>query len=302
MLATLLVASMVIFALLAVLPGDPAALLANRGGAMVSPESIAAARKELGLDRPLPVRYAAWLGQLLRGDLSTSWATGTPVRELLGERIGPTLLLSGTILVSATLATVMLGGVSGLHPGGVADRATRVLALVGTGVRTFLAGLMALRFLVLGLGWGQIIGDGTVRTLALPSFVGTVGLAAFWVRPFRSLVADGLATEWALACRARGASDWRLLSAHVLPNAVLGFLPLLALGVAGLLAGSVVIEYVFSWPGVGPLVIESIKRRDLPVVQGFAVLSVTFYVVTTELANAVTRALDPNRRPAERAR
>ncbi|MFN8661112.1 MAG: ABC transporter permease [Thermomicrobiales bacterium] len=296
-LATLLVASVVVFGLFAILPGDPAVLLANRGGNMVTPESIAAARRELGLDRPLPVRYAGWLAGVLRGDLSRSWASGAPVRDLLGQRIGPTLLLGSTVLVSGALLSILLGGLAGLHPNGVIDRATRVLSVTGSGFPAFLLCLMTLRFVVLGLGRGQVIADGTVHTLSLPAAVGALSLTAFWVRPFRALVRDALATDWALACRARGASNQRLLIDHALPNALLGFLPLLGLGLAGVLAGSIVIEYVFSWPGLGPFIIDSIKRRDLPVVQGFALISTAFFVISTQLTNRVSWYLDPNRRP-----
>ncbi len=298
MLATLLVASIAVFLLLALMPGDPAALVANRGTTHATPESIEAIRKQLGLDRPLAIQYLDWLGGVVRGDLSESWLTGASVRELLAQRIGASLLLGGSVLAISLIATLVLGGIAGLRPGGVVDSSTRVLATVGTALPSFLLALIAIRVMAVGLGIGTVIGDGTVKTLPLPASVGAIGLTAFWVRPFRSLVVDALASDWALASKARGASNRRLLAAHALPNALVGFLPFLGLGLAGIFAGSLFIENVFSWPGLGPFVVESIKRRDLPVIQGFALITISAYVVTTQITDWVSRRLDPHRRPA----
>lgn len=297
MLATLFVASIAIFLLLSLMPGDPATYIASRAEVRPDPESIELVRHEFGLDRPLPIQYVDWLSDAVRGDLSRSWLSNAPVRDLIFARMGPSLLLGSSILVLSTFVTTCLGGLAAIAPGGVVDGTTRLVATLGTAIPSYLLALLAIRLFAVQLGVGTIIGDGTLRTLPLPAAVGTLGLTAFWIRPFRSLVADALATDWAIACRARGASNARLLVAHALPNALVGFMPFLGLGLAGVLAGSLLIENVFAWPGVGPFVVDSIKRRDLPVIQGFALITVTFYVVTTHLTDGVSRALDPNRRP-----
>lgn len=297
MLAALWVASMLIFALLAVLPGDPAEMMASRGGTRPTPEAIAAVRAQFGLDRPLPVRYADWLAHAARGDLARSWMTGAPVADLLGQRLGPTVLLGAATLLAGSLLTFLLGGLAAIRPGGVLDHATRLLAVVATAIPSFVLSLLAIRFLAVGLGLGSVIGDGTFRTLPLPAAVGALGLTAYWVRPFRAQVADALATDWAVACRARGLSEHRLLFVHALPNAMVKFMPFLGVGLAGILAGSVFIESVFSWPGVGPFVVDAIKRRDLPIIQGFTLIAVAFYIASTALTDLAVALLDPRHQP-----
>ncbi|MEZ5796782.1 MAG: ABC transporter permease [Paracoccaceae bacterium] len=293
MLATLVVASFLIFSILALLPGDLAAFLASRSNTKPSEESLAAIRDQFGLNDPLLQRYGDWLAGALRADFGESWLTGAPVADLIAQRIGPTLLLGVSIFLLGSAITFLWGGFAALRPGRLADHALTLLAILGTTLPGFVLGLLAIRVFASGLGWASVIGDGTPRTVALPALIGAIGLSSYWARPFRALVAEALASEWALAARARGLTETRLLFRHALPNALLGFLPFLGIGLAGTLTGTILIETVFSWPGLGAFVIDAIKRRDLPVVQAFAVLAVGFYVTTTALADLAATILSP---------
>ncbi|MDH6269560.1 peptide/nickel transport system permease protein [Rhizobium sp. SG_E_25_P2] len=293
MLATLGVASMVIYLILAVLPGDPAAFLASRASTRASPETLALIREQLGLDQPLPLRYLHWLANALHGDFGRSWLTGASVMDLMGQRIGATALLGVFLFLSGCLLTFVLGGLAALKPRGVADRLLSAQALIGTALPGFVLGLIAIRIFANGLGWASVIGDGTPRTVLPPAAVGGLGLASYWGRPFSSLVGAALASDWALAARARGIGETRLLWRHAIPNALVGFLPFLGIGLAGALTGTIMIENVFSWPGLGAFIVDAIKRRDLPVVQAFAMLAVTFYIATTAAADLMFWLLSP---------
>ena len=294
-LVTLWVASVLIFLILTILPGDPAALLASRSNVMPTPESLDAIREQFGLNRPLIVRYGAWLFDLARADFGKSWLTGAFVSDLIADRLGATLLLGCSILICGGAISFICGGLAALRPNGSVDHGLKILTVLGTALPSFVLGLLAIRFIAVGLGLAPVLGDGTVRTLSLPCLVGSLGLASYWSRPFRGLVVDALATDWALAARARGNSELRLLFVHAIPVAIIGFLPFVGIGLAGILAGAIMIETVFSWPGLGPFVIDAIKRRDIPVIQAFALLSVSFYVFSTTLTDLVSLAVAPPR-------
>jgi len=299
-LATLAAASVFVFSLLHLLPGDPAAAVINSGQRIASPGELAAVRAELGLDRPFLVQYGAWLGGAVRGDLGRSWVSDLPVRAVLADRVVTTAKLGLVTFLAGLVLTLVLGAGSAIRPGGPVDMATRMLATFGTAVPSFVMGLLAIRFLAVGLGVGTIATDGTLGTALLPALVGAIGLLTYWVRPFRALLADALASEWAVTGRARGWSTLRLLAAHAVPNACVAFLPFLGLGLAGVVAGSILIENVFAWPGLGPMVVEAIRRRDLPLIQGFALVSTVVYVVSTRLVDAVARAAGPDLNGATR--
>jgi ABC-type dipeptide/oligopeptide/nickel transport system permease component len=294
-LVTLWVASVLIFLILAILPGDPAALLASRSNVMPTPESLAAIRQQYGLGRPLPVRYLDWLCRAAMGDFGRSWLTGADVARLTASRISASLLLGSAILLCGGLLSFAWGGLAALWPNGKIDYGLRALTVIGTALPSFIVGLLAIRFIAVGLGLASVIGDGTLRTLALPCLVGSIGLASYWARPFRSLVAEALTTDWAFAARARGNGGLRLLFVHAIPFALVGFLPFVGIGLAGILAGSIMIETVFSWPGIGPFVIDAIKRRDIPIVQAFALLSVTVYILSTTLTDLIALMAAPPR-------
>lgn len=285
MLATLGVASIVIYLVLSVLPGDPAAFLASRSSTRPSPETLALLRQELQLDQPLPLRYLHWLENTLQGDFGRSWLTGASVTDLLGQRIGATVLLGVCLFLSGCLLTFTFGGLAALKPRGMADWLLSAMTLIGTALPGFVLGLIAIRIFANGLGWASVIGDGTLRTVLLPAAVGGLGLASYWGRPFSNLVSAVLASDWALAARARGLGEMRLLWRHAIPNALVAFLPFLGIGLAGALTGTIMIENVFSWPGLGTFIVDAIKRRDLPVVQAFAMLAVSFYIATTAAAD-----------------
>ena len=297
--ATMLVASALAFSLVPLFPGDPAfAILSQAVGPLPSAEAIAGKRAELGLDRPLAERYLSYLSSVGHGDLTRSWVSNTPVSELFASRAGATALLAGTALALALATTIALGLISAAGSGRWPDELARTLAIGGAAIPPFVLGLLCLQYVVIKLGVGKVVTDGTVHTLALPAAVLATGIACLWIRPLRALLLDALTSPAVLVARARGASRARVLFVHALPHAMVGFLPFVALGVGGLITGALVVEAVFSWPGLGLLVVEAVRRRDVPVIQGFTLYATFAYVVASKGADLMARVLDPRLRSA----
>jgi peptide/nickel transport system permease protein len=297
--------SILSFLLAEMAPGD--AVQELRLNPRISPATVAAVRARYGLDRPLPVRYLRWVRSVAAGELGWSVAYGAPVGPLLWRRAGNTLLLAVTAMVLAWLAAVPAGVWAAAHQGGWADRAglavtavllavsELVLALAGLAVaaRTGLlpaGGMASLDYDALN-GWGRARDLGA--HLALPAVV--LALSAFPVvlRHVRAAVAEALAAPFVQAARGSGIPRRRLLWRHALPAAAKPVVALFGLSIAGLLSGSVLVEVVLSWPGLGPLLLQAILARDLHVVVGVLLLSGVFLVLGNLVADLLLYGLDP---------
>jgi ABC-type dipeptide/oligopeptide/nickel transport system permease component len=294
--ATLLAASVLAFALVPLAPGSPARTILQVEYLPVSEQAVKQLEKQLGLDRPLYVQYVDWLSHAVRGDLSNSYRTQQPVADLVGSRVGPTLLL-GSVAFAIALAIAVLGGlVAAAWAGRAPDAATRMVALLGAGVPSFLVGLLLIQYVVLELGVGSVIADGTIRTVWMPALTLALATAAIWSRSMRALLLEGLSAKYSLMATARGASRLRVLLVHALPNAFVPFLGFLGLGIGAIIGGAVIVETVFAWPGMGLLVINSIQLRDLPVIQGFVLISTLAYVLSSLAVDVLAFVLDPRLR------
>ncbi|MGH8932104.1 MAG: ABC transporter permease [Egibacteraceae bacterium] len=291
--------SVLVFLMIPLFPGDPArVVLAAQATEMPTEAAVELKRHELGLDRPLAVQYGDWVTGLVRGDLGRSWISNTPVLRLLGERVPATLLLSGLGLIIALTLTLVVGLVAAARPGGAIDRISQGAMVLTGALPAFVLGLLALQFVVRGLGIGSVVPDGTVRTAWTPACVLGLSMAAAWVRPFRALAVDALGAVHVEIARSRGASTAWVLVVHVLPNALVGFLPFVALGVGALMGGSLFVEAVFTWPGLGPFLFEAIADHDVPVIQGYALMATLAYFLSAEVSDGLARLLDPRLRPS----
>jgi glutathione transport system permease protein len=299
---TLAGAGLLIFGMLALTPGDPARrVLQARGVTEPSPPAVAAVRAELGLDEPLPVRFARWAAGTMTGDLGVSWRTGRPVVEDFATRLPATIRLTVVALVLAVALAMLLATLAAAAPNRWPDISARVTALGMLAVPSFVFGVLVLDVLVVRWGWGRVIADGTWATVFLPALTLALASAAAWSRVLRTSLLEARSAAHLMVAAARGAGPWRRLWVHQLPNAAPPFLTMVGLGTATLLGGAPVVESVFTWPGIGRYTVEAINARDMPVVVGFTLIAVVTYVAASLVVDLITAVIDPRLHAAGRS-
>ena len=279
-----------VFSLIHLVPGDPAQAMLGEGAA---PEDIAQLRARLGLDRPLIEQYATYMRGLAKGDLGTSLRTQQPVTGQIAERIPATAELAGAAMLVAVALALPLGVIAAVWRGTWVDQGAMALALAGISVPGFWLGpLLALVFAV-ELGWLPVSGRGTLAHLVLPAITLGAALAAILARMTRASVLEELREQYVVAARARGASRARAVVVHALRNSLIPVVTILGLQLGAVLTGSIITETIFSWPGVGRLLIQSINFRDYPMVQGCILLIAVTYVGVNIVVDLVYAVLDP---------
>ncbi len=300
--ATALAASALIWSLLPLAPGDPAArLLAADGVVNASPDELAAVRERLGLDRPLPVQFAAWLADVGRGDLGRSYLTGRPVLSELAQRMPATLRLTVLGLLLSLLGAVPTALAAAWFRDRPLDHIARVVAVLGYAVPSFVLGVVVVQVVVLRFGRFTVIADTGWRSALLPACCLAVPALAHWSRLLRAGLIDGERSEHSRVAAARGASRLRILLTHALPGAAVPLLTAVGLWAGVTLGGAAVIETVFGRPGVGEYLVERITERDLPAIQAFTLLATLGYVAINLGVDLVAGAIDPRRRTPHRA-
>lgn len=287
---TLLGAATLVFALLRVVPGDPIDVML---GESAQPAARAELRTSLGLDRPLGLQYALWLADVARGELGTSIRSGLPVAGLVAERMPATLLLALAASAIATGIGLPLGTLAAARAGGVVDRFALFVSLSAVAAPSFWIGPMLVLLFSVQLGWLPVAGSGSAAHLVLPALTLGAGMSGIVVRMTRAAVLETLADDYVRTARAKGASPSRILFRHALPNAASPVLTVLGLQLGAVLAGSVVTETIFAWPGLGRLVIEAIQARDYPVVQGAVLVIATTTVLVQLLTDLAQAAANP---------
>ncbi len=279
-----------VFSLVHLVPGDPVQVML---GDSASPADVAEMRGRLGLDRPLPVQYAAFLAGVATGDLGTSLRTNQPVVTAILERMPATAELAAAAMVVAVLIAMPLGVLAAVRAGTSVDHAATTLALLGISVPNFWLGpFLAIVFSV-SLGWLPVSGRGTIAHLVLPAITLGAPLAAVLTRMTRASVIEELRELYVLAARARGVSRWRSVWAHAFRNSLIPIVTVLGLQFGAVLTGAVITETIFAWPGVGRLLVQSIGFRDYPLVQGCILLIAVTYVSVNLAVDVVYGFLDP---------
>ena len=279
-----------VFLLIHLIPGDPAQVML---GDAAPPEDVAALRHRLGLDRPLGIQYAAFLGGVVRGDFGQSMRTNQPVRQAIAERLPATIELAVAALVVAIVIGIPLGTVAAVRARTSVDHAATVVALLGISIPNFWLGPILAWVFSIGLGWFPVSGRGTLGHLVLPAVTLGASLAAVLARITRASVIEELREVYVLAARARGLSRLRTVVHHAFRNSLIPIVTVLGLQVGSVLTGAVITETIFAWPGVGRLLIQSITFRDYPLVQGCILLIALTYVAVNLLVDLVYGLLDP---------
>ncbi len=296
---TLLITSAVIFALTQLLPGDVARLILGREA---RPEAIAALREDLGLNNSVPQQYIDWLTGFVTGDWGRSFVSGNPlIRPLVMDRLGNSLRLAGfTLLISVPLS-VFLGVISGLNENKFVDNAISIFTLSVVGLPEFVTGLVLINVFALGLGWfpasatapaDASLGD-WIRQLILPAITATFVLMAYIVRMTRAGVIDELKKSYVRTATLKGLPRRTVIIKHVLRNALLPTITVVALSFGWLIGGLIVIENVFSYPGLGRLMTNAVERKDIPLMQAVVMVVIFFFAIANLLADVVYALLNP---------
>ncbi len=292
---TLLVVVTLVFVVFRIVPGDPATLMAG-------PEATAAdralIRHQLGLDQPLYVQYVTFVRQAVQGDLGKSQYSGRPVIQEVAERYPATLLLAlSSLLVSVPLG-LLLGAVAAVRQRSPLDYGSMALAVAGVSLPNFWLGLMLVVVFAVGLGWLPSSGMGELRHLVLPAV--TLGLPSLAVvaRLTRSSMLDTLHRDYIRTARAKGLPEQAVILRHALRNSLIPTVTAIGLQFGHLLGGSVVVETLFSWPGLGYLLITAVRGRDYPVVQGTVLVFAVSFILINALVEALYAYLDPRLRTA----
>ena len=289
-LPTALGVASLVFLLIHLMPGDPVEIMLGESAAPVDRQQL---REHLGLDRPLGVQYLDFLGGLARGRLGVSVHSGRPVAELLAERFPATLELTLAAMAMAIAIALPAGLFSAARAGGAADRVSVALSLAGVSVPNFWLGPMLVMLFSVQLGWFPVSGRGDWTHLVLPAFTLGASMAGILARMTRATVLEALHADYIRTARAKGVTEPAVLGRHALKNAMTPILSIMGLQFGALLAGSVITETIFAWPGIGRLTVEAIQTRDYPVVQGCVLLIAISYVLANLLVDLAYAWVNP---------
>lgn len=296
---TLLLTSALIFALTQLLPGDVARLILGRDA---RPEALENLRADLGLNDPAPVQYLNWLGGFISGDWGTSFVGGrAPIRPLVMERLGHSIQLALLTLVISIPMSIALGVLAGLRENHLVDSIISVLSLSVVGLPEFVTGLVLINIFALGLGWfpasstfsGNLGFGEWLRQLTLPAVTATFVLMAYVVRMTRAGVIDELKKPYVRTAVLKGLPYSQIIIKHVLRNALLPTITVIALSFGWLIGGLIVIENVFSFPGLGRLMTAAVERKDIPLMQATVMVTIFFFALANLVADVLYALLNP---------
>jgi peptide/nickel transport system permease protein len=281
--------TMVTFSLAFLMPADPVRQIAGRNA---SPQTVESIRHQLGLDRPVPMQYATYLGHLAQGDLGHSYIQKTDVGELIMSRLPATLLLMlGAIFFELAIG-IPLGTFAAARRG-KADRAIMIFAFAGVSTPQFVVGLVLLYLLAYLAGWFPMSGYGGLSHLILPALTLGIGGGGWYARILRSSLVEVLRQDYIRTARAKGLSERTIVITHALRNALLPIVAMIGLDIGTFMGGAVVVESVYGWPGIGQLAWQAIQRIDIPIIMGVTLVAAVAIVLGNLIADLVTPLIDP---------
>lgn len=280
-----------IFALIHLIPGDPAVQIAGEGA---RPEDVAQVRKALGLDQPLWKQYVTYLGNLAKGDLGRSFRTGTSVAEEIGARYPATIQLAVGAMFIALLVAFPLGIISAIYRNSWIDNVARFFALVGVSMPSFWFGPLLIIAFAINHPWFPVSGrEEGFKSIVLPSLTMGLALAAILTRMIRVSLAEELNQLYVTTAIAKGVTRAKAIFRHALKNALIPVITILALQFGSLLTGAIITEQIFSWPGLGRLLIQSINTRDYPQVQASILVIALTYIMVNFISDLLYGVVDP---------
>jgi peptide/nickel transport system permease protein len=300
---TILVISLVLYLILALSPGDPLGEFASNPS--ITPEVRENLRRSLGLDQPIHVRYFKWLWAMLRGDMGLSFTSNAPVRSLIKQRLPVSLMVVGVSYVVGSLVAIPIGVLSAVKHHTFVDQAVTFFAFLGFSMPTFFTGLVFMIIFSVQLQWFPMVYDSTLVVRDFQSFatmlkqiiipLTTLGMwqMAVLTRFVRSSMLDSIFDDYVRTAESKGLKQYTVITRHVLRNALIPVVTLVALGIPGVFAGALVTENIFRLPGIGALLITSIQTNDTPVVMGITFMYAVLVVIFNFIADIIYMFLDP---------
>jgi peptide/nickel transport system permease protein len=293
-LAGILVAiSFLTFLLMYLAPGDAAVKKLNAQGIAVSQEVLDKTRADMGLDRPFLVQYGDWAWKALRGDLGSSYKDGTSVAGKLGKAMGHTALLALGSLALSLLVSLPLAMLTAVKRDSVPDYVLRFFSFVANSLPNFLISVLLMYFLCVKARLLPVVADRNLKGLLLPALALSIPMIGRFLRQFRAEILEQLGKSYVSGARSRGVKGRYILFRNVLHNASISILTVVGLSVGTLFGGSVVVETIFRWPGLGKLAMDAITNRDYPVIQGFVLFAAVVYVLVNLLTDVAYHWIDP---------
>ena len=288
----LIILSFFVFALMYLAPGDPAEKRLTSQGVAVTKEVLDAERERLGLFKPFLVRYGEWLMSVCRGDFGTSFKDDMPVAPKLAQGLKNTSILALTSLLVSLVVSFLLAIVSVIRKNGIVDHIIRILSFVANSLPNFLISVLLMYLLCIKLSLFPVIAKGDFKGLFMPVLSLAIPMTGRFVRQMRAELLSQMSEDYVTGMCGRGVKTSYIML-NVLRNSLGHIFTIVALQIGSLMGGSVVIETIFRWPGIGKLVMESITARDYPVIMGFVIIMGTIYVVINQLSDVLNIALDP---------
>ena len=298
MVAVMFTVVTIVFIIVRIAPGDPAAVML---GPDATAQDISQLRARLGIDRPLPIQYALFLGQLIRGDLGDSIFLNRPVLSALADRAEPTFFLTLFAIAIASVIAIPIGILSAYRRGSLFDQATTTVAMLAASIPSFWLGLLLIQYFAVRFGVFPVSGYGgpgaslatRLYHLVLPAFALGIVSSALILRFTRASMLDVLNDDYVRTARSKGMGEFRVVMKHAFKNALIPVLTVIGLTAALLVSGAVVTETVFGLPGIGSLVVSAVLRRDYPVIQGALLIIAALYVLINFVIDMLYLAIDP---------
>lgn len=290
LLPTLAIVAMIVFLFVHLLPGDPARLAA---GPDADAGTVALVRADLGLDKPIPTQFANFFVKLAHGDFGTSTRSKRPVSTEIGERFMPTLMLTLVSMAWATLVGMAIGIASAVWRNRWPDRVGMTLAVSGISFPAFALGMLLMEIFSVKLGWLPVVPDGTWKSYVLPSITLGAAVAAVMARFTRASFVDVLNEDFVRTARAKGVHEPMVVLKHCLRNAMIPVVTMMGLQLGFLLGGSIVVEAVFNWPGLGRLLVDAVTMRDYPVIQAIVLLFSLEFILINLTVDVLYAVINP---------
>lgn len=273
--------------------GDPAEIMLTSQGTVVTPELLNKVRVDMGLDKPFIIQYFNWLKDVLQGDLGNSYATGVAVIDELKEHLPYTAVLAGTSMILTLIISIPLGIISAVKKDKLTDNIIRFFTFIGNSIPGFFLALILLLIFSLRLKWLPILSESGIKSLILPSVTLSLAMTSKYIRQIRSVVIDELEKGYVKGARSRGVKESVILYSNVLKNIMITVITLTGLSIGSLMGGTAVVESIFVWPGIGSVVLNAIKNRDYPIIQGYVLWMAVIFIVVNLITDLLYRLFDP---------